>query len=168
MRHYSLQLAIAWGAGSASAQYDTVGCLSPPPPVSPTCPTPLPPGVPACRPAAGAFELDGGMLSGRTLLNLDTEDWGDVFIGCAGAAGAGRCRCWAGVAAAEKWQRVPPSMLTPLRLLHLLFANAALRCYCSHQASHSHRAHPATAYDRLPALHIALPLAASQAAATAC
>ncbi|PSC67193.1 aminoacyl-histidine dipeptidase [Micractinium conductrix] len=32
----------------------------------------------------GAFELDGSMLRGRTLLNLDTEDWGDVFIGCAG------------------------------------------------------------------------------------
>lgn len=32
----------------------------------------------------GAFELDGSMLHGRTLLNLDTEDWGDVFIGCAG------------------------------------------------------------------------------------
>ena len=36
------------------------------------------------NPHAGAFELDGGMLRGRTLLNLDTEDWGDVFIGCAG------------------------------------------------------------------------------------
>lgn len=33
---------------------------------------------------SGAFNLDGGMLRGRTLLNLDTEDWGDVFIGCAG------------------------------------------------------------------------------------
>lgn len=27
------------------------------------------------------------MLRGRTLLNLDTEDWGDVFIGCAGVGG---------------------------------------------------------------------------------
>jgi len=33
---------------------------------------------------AGAFGLDGGMLSGLTMLNLDTEDWGDIFIGCAG------------------------------------------------------------------------------------
>lgn len=32
----------------------------------------------------GAFNLDGSMLSGKTLLNLDTEDWPDVFIGCAG------------------------------------------------------------------------------------
>ncbi|KAL4434503.1 hypothetical protein ABPG75_000944 [Micractinium tetrahymenae] len=32
----------------------------------------------------GAFQLDGTMLHGRTMLNLDTEDWGDVFIGCAG------------------------------------------------------------------------------------
>lgn len=32
----------------------------------------------------GAAGLDGSMLSGRTMLNLDTEEWGDVFIGCAG------------------------------------------------------------------------------------
>jgi dipeptidase D len=32
----------------------------------------------------GAFGLDGSMLTGRTLLNLDTEDWGAIFIGCAG------------------------------------------------------------------------------------
>jgi dipeptidase D len=32
----------------------------------------------------GAFNLDGSMLKGKTLLNLDTEDWPDIFIGCAG------------------------------------------------------------------------------------
>lgn len=32
----------------------------------------------------GAMGLDGGMLSGRTLLNLDTEEWGEIYIGCAG------------------------------------------------------------------------------------
>jgi dipeptidase D len=32
----------------------------------------------------GAFQLDGSMLRGRTLVNLDTEDWGEVYIGCAG------------------------------------------------------------------------------------
>ncbi|GAB4815754.1 hypothetical protein N2152v2_002800 [Parachlorella kessleri] len=32
----------------------------------------------------GAFGLDGSMLSGLTMLNIDTEDWGDIFIGCAG------------------------------------------------------------------------------------
>lgn len=32
----------------------------------------------------GAFELDGSLLQGRMMLNLDTEDWGEVFIGCAG------------------------------------------------------------------------------------
>lgn len=32
----------------------------------------------------GAFQLDGSMLTGRTLLNLDSEDWGHVFVGCAG------------------------------------------------------------------------------------
>lgn len=33
----------------------------------------------------GAAALDARMLSGRTLLNLDSEDWGTVYIGCAGA-----------------------------------------------------------------------------------
>ncbi|KAK9794340.1 hypothetical protein WJX73_005452 [Symbiochloris irregularis] len=32
----------------------------------------------------GAFDLDASMLTGRTMLNLDTEDWGEIFIGCAG------------------------------------------------------------------------------------
>lgn len=32
----------------------------------------------------GAYDLDATMLSGRTMLNLDTEDWGEIFIGCAG------------------------------------------------------------------------------------
>lgn len=32
----------------------------------------------------GAFQLDGSMLQGRVMLNLDTEDWPEVFIGCAG------------------------------------------------------------------------------------
>ncbi|CAK0786449.1 hypothetical protein CVIRNUC_009662 [Coccomyxa viridis] len=32
----------------------------------------------------GAFDLDASLLSGKTLLNLDTEDWGKIFIGCAG------------------------------------------------------------------------------------
>ncbi len=35
--------------------------------------------------SAGAFGLDGNLLTGRTLLNLDTEDWGEICIGCAGA-----------------------------------------------------------------------------------
>jgi len=33
----------------------------------------------------GASALDASMLSGRTLLNLDSEDWGVVYVGCAGA-----------------------------------------------------------------------------------
>lgn len=32
----------------------------------------------------GAAQLDGSMLDGRTLLNLDTEEVGAVYIGCAG------------------------------------------------------------------------------------
>ena len=32
----------------------------------------------------GANSLDGSMLNGRTLINLDSEDEGQIFIGCAG------------------------------------------------------------------------------------
>ncbi len=33
---------------------------------------------------SGAFALQSGFLSGHTLLNLDSEDEGELFIGCAG------------------------------------------------------------------------------------
>ncbi|GAB1359112.1 aminoacyl-histidine dipeptidase [Porphyromonadaceae bacterium] len=32
----------------------------------------------------GAFELDDNLITGNTLLNLDSEDIGDIYIGCAG------------------------------------------------------------------------------------
>ncbi len=32
----------------------------------------------------GAFELEDGMLQGKYLINLDSEDEGELFIGCAG------------------------------------------------------------------------------------
>ncbi len=32
----------------------------------------------------GAFELGDGMLTGKYLINLDSEDEGEIFIGCAG------------------------------------------------------------------------------------
>ncbi|GIL58597.1 hypothetical protein Vafri_13481 [Volvox africanus] len=32
----------------------------------------------------GAFDISPDLLTGRTMLNLDTEDWGEVFIGCSG------------------------------------------------------------------------------------
>lgn len=32
----------------------------------------------------GAFELDDDMLTGKYLINLDSEDEGEIFIGCAG------------------------------------------------------------------------------------
>ncbi|MFV0279059.1 MAG: beta-Ala-His dipeptidase [Parahaliea sp.] len=35
----------------------------------------------------GAVELDAGMLSGSRMLNLDTEDWNELYVGCAGGAG---------------------------------------------------------------------------------
>lgn len=33
---------------------------------------------------SGAFALEQGMLEGTILLNLDSEDWGELCIGCAG------------------------------------------------------------------------------------
>ncbi len=35
----------------------------------------------------GAFELKAGFMEGTVLLNLDSEDEGELFIGCAGGAG---------------------------------------------------------------------------------
>lgn len=35
----------------------------------------------------GASGLDASMLSATRLLNLDTEDWGEIYIGCAGGYG---------------------------------------------------------------------------------
>lgn len=35
----------------------------------------------------GASGLDAGLLSATRLLNLDTEDWGEIYIGCAGGYG---------------------------------------------------------------------------------
>lgn len=32
----------------------------------------------------GAFALQAGFMKGKMLLNLDSEDWGELFIGCAG------------------------------------------------------------------------------------
>ena len=32
----------------------------------------------------GAKALDGSMLTGKKLINLDTEEWGSLYIGCAG------------------------------------------------------------------------------------
>jgi dipeptidase D len=33
---------------------------------------------------SGAHELEPGLLRGKRLLNLDTEEWGEFFVGCAG------------------------------------------------------------------------------------
>ena len=35
----------------------------------------------------GAMNLDSDLLTGTRLLNLDTEDWNELFIGCTGGAG---------------------------------------------------------------------------------
>ncbi|MFZ9035361.1 MAG: aminoacyl-histidine dipeptidase [Francisellaceae bacterium] len=36
----------------------------------------------------GANNLSDKLLSGKTMINLDTESWGDIYIGCAGSRSA--------------------------------------------------------------------------------
>ena len=36
----------------------------------------------------GAFDLKGGVLQGKTLLNLDSEEEGELYVGCAGGVDA--------------------------------------------------------------------------------
>lgn len=36
----------------------------------------------------GAFALEGGMLQGKTLINLDSESEGELYVGCAGGVDA--------------------------------------------------------------------------------
>ncbi len=55
----------------------------------------------------GALNLDGGLLSGSLMLNLDTEDWHELYIGCAGGGGWELTRSFATAAApegSEYWQ----------------------------------------------------------------
>lgn len=35
----------------------------------------------------GASGLDAGLISAERMINLDTEDWGEIYIGCAGGYG---------------------------------------------------------------------------------
>ncbi|QFU76914.1 aminoacyl-histidine dipeptidase [Halioglobus maricola] len=35
----------------------------------------------------GALNLDASLLSGTLMLNLDTEDWNELYVGCAGGGG---------------------------------------------------------------------------------
>ena len=55
----------------------------------------------------GATDLDPDLLQGERMLNLDTEDWGELFVGCAGGQGwilrRGLQRA-AGTEGAEYWR----------------------------------------------------------------
>ena len=52
----------------------------------------------------GALELEEGILQGRLLLNLDSEDRGDVYIGCAGGVDINVQKSLAKVAVADDKQ----------------------------------------------------------------
>ncbi|MDH3994895.1 MAG: beta-Ala-His dipeptidase [Gammaproteobacteria bacterium] len=42
----------------------------------------------------GALNLDPSLLTGTLMLNLDTEDWHELYVGCAGAGGWDLRRSW--------------------------------------------------------------------------
>ena len=42
----------------------------------------------------GALNLDPALLTGSLMLNLDTEDWHELYVGCAGAGGWQLRRTW--------------------------------------------------------------------------
>ncbi len=55
----------------------------------------------------GALNLDADLLSGTRMLNLDTEDWHELYVGCAGGGGWEFTRQFStdpAPAAAEFWQ----------------------------------------------------------------
>ena len=41
----------------------------------------------------GARGLESGVLNGRLMLNLDTEEWGEFYLGCAGGQDVNVARC---------------------------------------------------------------------------
>ncbi|MBI3146097.1 MAG: aminoacyl-histidine dipeptidase [Pseudogulbenkiania sp.] len=43
----------------------------------------------------GALGLDGGVLDGDMLINIDTEDWGEFYLGCAGGVDVNVRRAYA-------------------------------------------------------------------------
>jgi len=54
----------------------------------------------------GALNLDAALLSGSVMLNLDTEDWHELYVGCAGGGGWEFTRRFTGSAPpaeAERW-----------------------------------------------------------------
>jgi len=55
----------------------------------------------------GALDLDPALLRGELMLNLDTEDWNELYIGCAGGGGWQFRRRYAVEAAADcSWWRL--------------------------------------------------------------
>lgn len=54
----------------------------------------------------GALNLDPGLMTGELMLNLDTEDWNELYIGCTGGGGWEFTRQLDAVAAQEKCWRL--------------------------------------------------------------
>jgi dipeptidase D len=52
----------------------------------------------------GARGLAAGTLAGRLMLNLDTEDWGEFYLGCAGGLDVDAAESWQPEALPAGWQ----------------------------------------------------------------
>ncbi len=52
----------------------------------------------------GARELAADVLQGRLMLNLDTEDWGEFYLGCAGGLDVNVTRSLVGEALPDGWR----------------------------------------------------------------
>jgi dipeptidase D len=63
----------------------------------------------------GALKLDPDLVSGRILLNLDSEDEGILYIGCAGAIAVESTFAWAGQGARPPAEDVYELMVSGLR-----------------------------------------------------
>jgi dipeptidase D len=58
----------------------------------------------------GAHGLQGGLLQGRLLLNLDTEEWGEFYLGCAGGSGRQCAPRWSRGSSASRSSRLGASI----------------------------------------------------------
>ncbi len=71
----------------------------------------------------GASDLDGSMLTGTRMLNLDSEDWGEFFVGCAGGRG------WQLTKALERGEAKADSEAWTLRLRGLAGGHSGIQIH---------------------------------------
>ncbi len=73
----------------------------------------------------GASALDPELVSAKHLINLDTEDWGELFIGCSGGRG------WVGTADLQ-WESTAPRQGWSLELKGLAGGHSGIDIHRQH------------------------------------